>query len=101
MLPGQDLTANIITELATDILTLDDRLKALDAQIDETFAEHPQAAIIQSMPGLGPFLDASLLVGAVTYALPQRRSPGCCRRTGPRAERLRPANRQPAPPVAL
>ena len=64
VLPGQDLTASIITELATAILALDDRLKALDAQIEATFAEHPQAAIIQSMPGFGPFLGASLLVGA-------------------------------------
>lgn len=64
VLPGQDLTASIITELANGILALDDRLKALDAQIEATFAEHPQAAIIQSMPGFGPFLGASLLVGA-------------------------------------
>ena len=63
-LPGQDLTSSIITELATTILALDDRLKALDAQIEVTFAEHPQAAVIQSMPGFGPFLGASLLVGA-------------------------------------
>jgi transposase len=64
VLPGQDLTASIITELANGILALDDRLKALDAQIEVTFAEHPRAAIIESMPGFGPFLGASLLVGA-------------------------------------
>src|SRR4029078_8397826 len=64
VLPGQELTASIITELATAILGLDDRLKALDAQIEATFAEHPQAAIIRSMPGFGPFLGASLLVGS-------------------------------------
>jgi len=64
MLPGQELTAKILTELATAILALDDRLKALDAQIQTTFAEHPHAAIIQSMPGFGPFLGASLLVGS-------------------------------------
>jgi transposase len=64
VLPGQALTASIITELATAILALDDRLKALDAQIETTFAHHPQAAIIESMPGFGPFLGASLLVGA-------------------------------------
>ena len=64
VLPGQDLTASIITELANSLLALDDRLKALDAQIETTFAEHLQAAIIQSMPGFGPFLGASLLVGA-------------------------------------
>ena len=63
VLPGQELTASIIAELAGGILALDERLKALDAQIAETFAEHPQAAIVQSMPGFGPFLGASLLVG--------------------------------------
>jgi transposase len=64
MLPGQDLAASIIAELATNILALDERLKRLDAQIAETFNQHPQAEIIQSMPGFGPFLGASLLVGA-------------------------------------
>jgi transposase len=64
VLAGQELTASIIAELASGILALDERLKALDARIEETFSEHPQAAIIQSMPGFGPFLGASLLVGA-------------------------------------
>ncbi len=64
VLPGQGLAVDIITELATNILTLDERLKKLDAQIEELFAQHPQAAIIQSMPGFGPFLGASLLVSA-------------------------------------
>lgn len=64
VLAGQELTASIIAELAGGILALDERLKALDARIEETFAEHPQAAIIQSMPGFGSFLGASLLVGA-------------------------------------
>jgi transposase len=64
VLPGQELSAQIIAELAGSILALDERLKALDAQIQETFGEHPQADIIQSMPGFGPFLGASLLVGA-------------------------------------
>jgi transposase len=63
VLPGQELTTSIITELAGALLALDERLKALDAQIEESFAEHPQAAVIQSMPGFGPFLGASLLVG--------------------------------------
>ncbi|WP_372457230.1 IS110 family transposase [Mycobacterium intracellulare] len=64
VLAGQELTASIIAELASGILALDERLKALDARIEQTFAEHPQATIIQSMPGFGPFLGASLLVGA-------------------------------------
>ena len=36
VLPGQDMTASIVTELATGILALDDRLKVLDAQIQMT-----------------------------------------------------------------
>jgi transposase len=64
VLPGQDLATSIIAELATNILALDERLGRLDAQIAEAFGRHPQAAVIQSMPGFGPVLGASLLVGA-------------------------------------
>lgn len=63
-LPGQDIAAKIVSDIAGSILTLDDRLKELDAQIAATFDLHPQAAIIQSMPGFGPFLGASLLATA-------------------------------------
>jgi len=64
VLPGQDLATSLIAELATNILALDERLGRLDAQIAEAFGRHPQAAVIQSMPGFGPLLGASLLVGA-------------------------------------
>jgi transposase len=67
-LPGQELAAAIISELATNILALDERVKALDVQIATTFDQHPQAAIITSMPGFGPILGASLLVGAGNLA---------------------------------
>lgn len=64
VLPGQDLTASIGAELAAGVLALDERVRTLDAQIAETFDQHPHAAIIKSMPGFGPILGASLLVGA-------------------------------------
>jgi transposase len=64
VLPGQDLATSLIAELATNILALDERLGRLDAQIAEAFSRHPQAAVIESMPGFGPLLGASLLVGA-------------------------------------
>lgn len=64
VLPGQDLSAAVIAELASAILTVDERVKTLDGQIQEVFVEHPQAEIIESMPGFGPILGASLLVGA-------------------------------------
>jgi hypothetical protein len=45
VLPGQDLTASIIAELATNILALDERVKNLDAQIAATFDQHPASAL--------------------------------------------------------
>jgi transposase len=63
-LPGQDIAAEIIAELAANTLALDQRLADLDTQIAAMFDEHPQSAIIQSMPGFGPILGATLLVTA-------------------------------------
>lgn len=63
-LPGQDIAADIIAELARNLLALDERVTELDTQIAALFAEHPQAEIIQSMPGFGPVLGATLLVTA-------------------------------------
>ena len=63
-LPGQDIAAGIVSELARNVLTLDQRVAELDAQITAMFAQHPQAAIIESMPGFGPILGATLLVTA-------------------------------------
>jgi len=64
VLAGQDVTASIIAVLASTILAQHERLKLLDQQIQDTFAQHPQAEIIESMPGFGPVLGASLLVAA-------------------------------------
>ena len=64
VLCGQDIAASIIAELATNVLALDQRVNDLDNQIAATFDQHPQAEIIQSMPGFGPILGATLLVAA-------------------------------------
>lgn len=63
-LPGQDIAASIVAELARNVLSLDQRVAELDQQIAAMFAEHPQAEVIQSMPGFGPILGATLLVTA-------------------------------------
>src|SRR5947207_11106545 len=63
-LPGQDIAAGIVSELARNVLALDQRVAELDKQIAALFAEHPQAEVIQSMPGFGPILGATLLVTA-------------------------------------
>jgi len=64
VVPGQETTAAIVSELASSVLALDVRITDVDAQIAATFELHPQAAIIVSMPGFGPILGASLLAAA-------------------------------------
>ena len=63
-LPGEDVAAQIVADLAGQILALDDRLKRIDQQIRETFRSHPQAEIIESLPGMGPILGAEFVVAA-------------------------------------
>jgi transposase len=64
VLPGEDVAAGIVADLATQILALDERLKRLDKQIGVRFAEHPQAGIITSLPGIGTILGAEFIVAA-------------------------------------
>lgn len=64
VLPGETVTATIVAELADALLAQPDRVKMLSTQIEDTFAQHPSAAVITSMPGFGPVLGASLLVAA-------------------------------------
>jgi len=64
VLAGQDVAASIVAELAEAVLAQHARLKLLDQQIQDAFAQHPQAEVIESMPGFGPVLGASLLVAA-------------------------------------
>ncbi|MEU9256600.1 IS110 family transposase [Streptomyces sp. NPDC048270] len=63
-LPGEDVAAQIVADLAEQILALDDRLKRIDKQIHETFRSHPKAEIIESLPGMGPILGAEFIVAA-------------------------------------
>ncbi|MFD4401116.1 IS110 family transposase [Kitasatospora sp. NPDC058478] len=64
VLPGEDTAGRIVADLATQILALDDRLKHVDQQIRDTFHSHPQAGIIESLPGIGPILGAEFVVAA-------------------------------------
>ncbi|MFF7603574.1 IS110 family RNA-guided transposase [Streptomyces mirabilis] len=63
-LTGEDVAAQIVADLAAQILALDDRLKRIDRQIRDFFRSHPQAEIIESLPGMGPILGAELVVAA-------------------------------------
>lgn len=64
VVPGQDVAATIVADLATQLLALDDRIKDLDVRVTTTFRAHPQAEIIGSLPGMGPILGAELIAAA-------------------------------------
>jgi transposase len=61
-LPGEATTATLIARLAHELLDLDRRIKDTDKLITSRFRAHPQAEIIESLPGLGPILGAEFLV---------------------------------------
>ncbi|KUN15087.1 transposase [Streptomyces corchorusii] len=63
-LPSEDVAAQIVADLAAQVLALDDRLKRINKQIRDTFRGHPQAEIIESLPGMGPILGAESVVSA-------------------------------------
>ena len=61
-LPGEATTAVLIAGLATQLLDLDRQIKDASKLISSRFRTHPQAEIIESLPGFGPILGAEFLV---------------------------------------
>lgn len=61
-LPGEATTGILVARLARHLLDLDRQIKDTDKLITSQFREHPQAEIIESLPGLGPILGAEFLV---------------------------------------
>ena len=61
-LPGEASAAVLIAGLARQLLELDRQIKDTTRLISERFRAHPQAAVIESMPGMGPVLGAEFLV---------------------------------------
>src|SRR4051812_28969329 len=75
VVPGQDVAASIVADLAAQLLAISSRISELDARITSTFRAHPQAEIIESLPGMGPILGAELIAAAgdlAGYANPGR-----------------------------
>ncbi|KAA1015489.1 IS110 family transposase, partial [Pseudonocardia sp. EV170527-09] len=54
-------TAVLVAGLARRLLELDREIKDTDKLITTVFRTHPDAAIIESLPGLGPILGAEFL----------------------------------------
>ena len=53
-----------MADLAAQLLAIGSRIYELDARITTTFRAHPQAEIIESLPGMGPILGAELIAAA-------------------------------------
>src|SRR5215471_2047139 len=51
-LPGQDIAAQLVTELAGEVMTLGARIKQADQRIQDRFRRHRAAALITSLPGI-------------------------------------------------
>jgi transposase len=60
-LPGEATTAALVKQLAHKLLDLDREIKDTGKLITSRFRAHPQAAIIESLPGMGPILGAEFL----------------------------------------
>lgn len=59
--PAEATSAQLITRVAGRLLELDREIKDLDKLLTRRFRAHPQARIIESMPGMGPILGAEFL----------------------------------------
>ncbi|GGV55353.1 hypothetical protein GCM10010245_87710 [Streptomyces spectabilis] len=60
-LPGEELAAAMVVRLAKGVMALEEEIAELDALIEARFHEHPLAAVIRSLPGMGARLGAEFI----------------------------------------
>jgi len=60
--PGSAVAARVIAELAEQLARVLTRRRALEQEIEQAFFALPEAAIRQSLPGIGPRLGARIAV---------------------------------------
>lgn len=68
-LPGEQVAAGLVAQLAKEVISLDERITTTDADIEDRFRRHPLAEVITSMPGIGFRLGAEFLAAAGDPAL--------------------------------
>lgn len=68
-LPGEEVAAGLVAELAQGVIALDERIKTTDADIEDRFRRHPLAQVITSLPGMGFRLGAEFLAAVGDPAL--------------------------------
>lgn len=52
--PGEKITARLVHSLAKEVMALNERIAETDKLVEGRFREHEHAAVIASMPGIGP-----------------------------------------------
>src|SRR4051794_18307896 len=62
--PGERVAATLVRELATEPARTRSRLCALDRALEAALERHPDAALIQSLPGMGATLAAEFIAEA-------------------------------------
>ena len=62
--PGERVAADLVRELAVEAARTRNRLCALDHDLQTALARHPDAALIQSLPGMGATLAAEFIAEA-------------------------------------
>ncbi|WP_454194879.1 IS110 family transposase [Nocardia sp. Marseille-Q1738] len=58
---GESVAADLIRGLAAEALNGREQLKTIDARIEAVLRDHPDAALIRSLPGMGATLTAEFL----------------------------------------
>jgi transposase len=61
---GERVAAGLVRELATEAAGTRDRLAILDRELEAALERHPDAALIQSLPGMGATLTAEFIAEA-------------------------------------
>ncbi|WP_035840023.1 IS110 family RNA-guided transposase [Kitasatospora azatica] len=61
VVPGEKTAARMVRTLAMEVMALDEEIDQLNTLIEERFREHPDAAVITSMPGIGDTLGAEFI----------------------------------------
>lgn len=60
-LPGERLAAQLVADMATGVISLDEQLKQTDKLIEGRFRRHRHAVVLLSVPGIGVLLGAEFL----------------------------------------
>jgi transposase len=60
-LPAAETKAALVSEMAAEVLRTRGRVATVDTRLEELMAAKPEAAVVRSMPGMGPLFTAEFL----------------------------------------